>query len=309
MEATPDRQPDRLAASTLIALALHGALLLAFARLGGFAPASAPLLVAVTLESPQALPPRAAPAEIAAAPREQAAATAPRPGAAAQPGAVAQPAEPRRTTTEALRRALSSLPEDRAPAASTDSGGPVVPALPRATTPSPSNLPPFTSNADAGPPARDAPAAPSGATAPVGSELNLRELDNALSGRGNQGRAPTGGAGAQSAVGQGRAQAAAGPGDAGPQIAWEDASAPRRQLSSAEPVIPDWVKRDPVTLRLVVGFDVAPSGLVSSANIERSSGFADVDAAVLEAVRRWRFDSAGSNRTVRGSVPYVITPR
>jgi TonB family protein len=64
-----------------------------------------------------------------------------------------------------------------------------------------------------------------------------------------------------------------------------------------------------LALSVAVSFAVAPDGVVAQARVTRSSGYSDVDAAVLEAVRRWRFRAAETKRTVRGSIPYTIRAR
>jgi TonB family protein len=48
---------------------------------------------------------------------------------------------------------------------------------------------------------------------------------------------------------------------------------------------------------------------VSQPRLEKSSGYSDVDAAVVEAVRLWRFSADQSAGPIRGQVPYEIRPR
>jgi TonB family protein len=64
-----------------------------------------------------------------------------------------------------------------------------------------------------------------------------------------------------------------------------------------------------LALAVTVSFAVAPDGVIAQARVARSSGYSDVDAAVLEAVRRWRFRAAETTRTVRGTIPYTIRAR
>ncbi len=59
-------------------------------------------------------------------------------------------------------------------------------------------------------------------------------------------------------------------------------------------------------LEAVVGFVLEPTGLVSSVEIRRSSGFPEVDSAFLEAVRRYRFEPAAGS-VVKGRRRFVIT--
>jgi TonB family protein len=49
--------------------------------------------------------------------------------------------------------------------------------------------------------------------------------------------------------------------------------------------------------------------VVSTATVDRSSGYADVDSAVIDAIRRWRFTPASGGGSVKGVIPYVIKTR
>ena len=42
--------------------------------------------------------------------------------------------------------------------------------------------------------------------------------------------------------------------------------------------------------------------------VRESSGYPDVDAAVLDALRRWTFKPVQSTTTVSGRMPYLIRP-
>ena len=62
-------------------------------------------------------------------------------------------------------------------------------------------------------------------------------------------------------------------------------------------------------LQVVVSFELTPQGVLRDVKVEQGSGYSDVDAAVLEALRRWKFRPVSSARTVTGRVPYTIIPR
>jgi protein TonB len=94
-------------------------------------------------------------------------------------------------------------------------------------------------------------------------------------------------------------------------VVWDepDAAKGRDLLSAPRPTLPQWVADQGLTLSVTVSFAVAPDGVVAQARIARSSGYSDVDAAVLEAVRRWRFRAAETTQTVRGTIAYTIRAR
>ncbi len=95
-----------------------------------------------------------------------------------------------------------------------------------------------------------------------------------------------------------------------PSIEWEDARRGRTLLSSpALPVIPEWVKREGLNLSVMVSFEVTPQGHTTTLNVKQSSGYSDVDSAVLEAVRKLRFNPIADNRNVRGVIRYIISAR
>jgi TonB family protein len=136
--------------------------------------------------------------------------------------------------------------------------------------------------------------------------FDLSKLDNAL---GKEGETkPQGEAG--SAAGSGVASEAGSASGATPVITWDEAGADRTLISPITlPEIPDWVKEEGLRLRAVVSFAVTPDGHTTSLRIERSSGYADVDASVLETVRKLTFNPVKDDRPVRGRIDYLITPR
>jgi len=97
--------------------------------------------------------------------------------------------------------------------------------------------------------------------------------------------------------------------DAGmPSIVWDDASQGRVLLSSGGlPKIPEWVKREGLDLKVEVVFSVTPEGHTTSLSVRLSSGYPDVDAAVLESVRKLRFNPIQEDRYARGRISYLIS--
>ncbi|MCX7039953.1 MAG: TonB family protein [Spirochaetes bacterium] len=143
------------------------------------------------------------------------------------------------------------------------------------------------------------PAQPAKTTGAAGSPTDYGTLDKALAGS-----AKTGTTAAKSA-----ADAAADARDF--SVVWDepDAGKGRDLIDRPRPTLPKRVEDEGLTLYVTVFFAVAPNGVVAQARVARSSGYSDVDAAVLEAVRRWRFRAAETTRTVRGTIPYTIRAR
>jgi TonB family protein len=146
-----------------------------------------------------------------------------------------------------------------------------------------------------------------------GGALDLGSLDTALAGagagKGGKGAAPRGGGGTSASGGGGAAEGAGGQG--GFSISWDKPAAGRERklLAAPKPKLPAWVGTQGLTLRVVVSFSVSPEGVVSQPRLEKSSGFSDVDASVVEAVRLWRFSADQSAPLIRGRVPYEIRTR
>jgi len=76
-----------------------------------------------------------------------------------------------------------------------------------------------------------------------------------------------------------------------------------------DPVVPDWVSDQALSLIGIVAFQLSPQGFVSDVQIIESSGYTDVDTAVLEAVRRWTLKPVRSLLSVTGRIIYSIQPR
>jgi TonB family protein len=153
--------------------------------------------------------------------------------------------------------------------------------------------------------------------------LNLQMLDETL----DETKRDNGGSslrkpaetGAQGKAGPGRGTApAAGnesktrPGTASgpsgsPVISWEDASVQRSLISAAPPPdIPQWVKREGIDLKVVVSFSVTAGGQTTLVSTALSSGYSDVDSAVLDSVRKMKFNPVPGADLARGTVSYLI---
>jgi TonB family protein len=94
-----------------------------------------------------------------------------------------------------------------------------------------------------------------------------------------------------------------------PEILWDDPSQGRDPTSTPRPQIPGWVSQQGLRLQVMVSFVLTPEGVLRDVRVVRGSGYSDVDAAVLDALRRWKFPPVSSSRSVVGRVPYSIIPR
>ncbi len=92
------------------------------------------------------------------------------------------------------------------------------------------------------------------------------------------------------------------------RVVWDqpDASKGRELVSVAAPKIPKWVSTQGLLLSVTVAFVLMPDGVVSVASMTRSSGYADVDSAFMEAIRHWRFTAAQDAGSNTGLVLYLI---
>jgi len=92
------------------------------------------------------------------------------------------------------------------------------------------------------------------------------------------------------------------------RVVWDqpDANKGRTLLSRVDPKLPPWVSKQGLTLAVTVSFVVMPDGVVSVVSIDRSTGYADVDSAFKDAIRRWRFSAAKEAGPMTGLIPYVI---
>ena len=94
----------------------------------------------------------------------------------------------------------------------------------------------------------------------------------------------------------------------GSVILWDDPSQGREPTSMPQPQIPAWVSEQGLSLRVVVSFELTPQGVLREVKVEQGSGYSDVDAAVLEALRRWQFRPVSSTHSVTGRLTYTIIP-
>jgi len=161
-----------------------------------------------------------------------------------------------------------------------------------------------SSGAASAPPARGEGVLVSGQTnQSAGGSLDLGALDKALAG------AKTG---AQTTGQTGSKPQAAITGKIGdPKIIWDkpEAAKNRKPNFALSPKLPAWVATSGLTFKLTVSFTVSPEGVVSLAKINTSTGYADVDAAILEALWKWRFNSDSASGPIKGVAPIVIQPQ
>ncbi len=143
------------------------------------------------------------------------------------------------------------------------------------------------------------------------SVLDLRQLDSGLSGQGSGSGTDNGTrAGGPAAQPGADSQAdAAQEGREGIVILWDNPAEGREPTDMPRPNLPDWVSEQGLRLQVVVSFELTPPGVLRDVKIERSSGYSEVDAAVQEALRRWRFRPVSSDTNVSGRVTYTIIPR
>jgi TonB family protein len=158
--------------------------------------------------------------------------------------------------------------------------------------------------------------------------LDLRKLDQAIAGRGagapgaagassgsatgGTGAGPAGGKAGQGGTATSQGRAGGGGGGAGGagdyRVVWDqpDAGKERVLLSRPDPKLPSWVSKQGLTLSVTASFVLMSDGVVSVVSMARSSGYADVDSAFIDAIRRWRFTAAKGAGPVSGLIPYVI---
>ena len=95
------------------------------------------------------------------------------------------------------------------------------------------------------------------------------------------------------------------PGDSDIVITWEDAQS-RVAVFQANPVLPDWVSTQGQSLRVVVSFTLVPQGFLINITLRESCGYTEVDTAVINAIRNWRYKAVNSTTNISGSVTYFI---
>ena len=150
-------------------------------------------------------------------------------------------------------------------------------------------------------------------------KLDLSQLDKSLAGRGSTGAGkPGAGAGSGAAASSGSSGGAAsggagsGAGTGGGQgysVSWEGAGAGQgRKLLPPVilPKVPAWVGAQGLTLRVAMSFSVLPDGTVTAVSTQRSSGYADIDSAVVDALRQWRYSPSAGALLAKGTVSFDI---
>ncbi len=94
------------------------------------------------------------------------------------------------------------------------------------------------------------------------------------------------------------------------KIEWESSRGIRRVVKfGPKPVVPEWVKTEGLKLTTTVVFKVNPDGNVFDVKVVKSSGFSEIDAEIVESVRKIVFEPIKSNRIDVAKVTYVILPR
>ncbi|MBN2532298.1 MAG: TonB family protein [Spirochaetales bacterium] len=138
---------------------------------------------------------------------------------------------------------------------------------------------------------------------PALEEDNLAELDRLLE-EGSSGKTDPDKEGSTD-TGKTKKDDATSEESGGPHIEWED-SRDRKPVTTFEPVIPDWVSRQGLKLRVKVSFLLTPDGFLTSLSVMESSGHTDVDNSIIEALRKWRFPPVSGTKNIRGEITYVI---
>jgi TonB family protein len=154
--------------------------------------------------------------------------------------------------------------------------------------------------------------------------LDLSKLDKALAAGAGKSAGTGGSESPGSAAGTGGSRTsgsgAGGPGSGGStgtggghsySVVWGSSGSGngRTLVSTSAPNIPPWVSAQGLTLKVSVSFTVLADGVIGGTVIQQSSGYADVDASVIDAIRRWRFTPADGAAPAKGIIPYVIRAR
>jgi TonB family protein len=334
--AARDPVRDRLLTSVLLAVLLHALAFVALELLVKFAPQRqveyrGPLFVQLEEQPVVQQARQAAPAAAALGPSGQAA-----PLAVAAPAVAAEtpPPLPSGPPLRAAGETASARPATKAPSAGPSaspfrmegaSAGAASPA--QQAQPRPAGQGVQTPSAEPTLPASGVPGA--GAVSPQGPPLRavapgsesqapsvpLEAVDRALAGRplvsggqraGTSGTPAAGGGtlpGAQTGTGQGELARE------GISILLPESARGREPTFTPRPMIPKWVSNAGLTLTVEIAFVLTPQGVLHSVRTVKSSGHSDVDSAVLDAVRRWKFQPGGQKGLeVNGTVGYLIVP-
>ena len=304
---------QRLTVSVLLAVLLHAAILLLVQLFLLLAPErmppySGPLVVTIepsavtpVLPRTQERPPQPEPQPV---PQER----PPQPSVARQP---APPPASRTQPAPATRTAPrpSAAPPPAEPAPEPRGTRQVVPAEPLGTLPplAPDESTPYVPQTYTEPLPDQGPIAAAPSQEARRPLLDTSRLDSAIAQPGAApGTTPTT---APPTSRPGTVPGTAASGIEGFQIDWRDPREGREVVQSEQPVIPSWVSQQGLTLQVVVSFALKPSGILDDIRRVRSSGYPDVDSAVISALRRWRFSASPGAPDVRGEVTYRIIAR
>ena len=141
------------------------------------------------------------------------------------------------------------------------------------------------------------------------SVLDLRSLDSSLTqsdDAGTRSGTQEGGPAAQPTTG---AQSTSAQEGRDYNIQWDDPSQGRDPTQKQNPKIPAWVKELGQRLQVVVSFELTAQGVLRNVKVVQGSGYSEVDVAVQDALRGWRFQPvAFTTRTVTGRITYTIIP-
>jgi TonB family protein len=95
----------------------------------------------------------------------------------------------------------------------------------------------------------------------------------------------------------------------GPEIFFDKPSEARKVLEMPTPVIPESVSKEGRRLKVVVAFVLTPQGVLEDLRVKQGSGHSELDKAVEDALRHWRFVAVSGGGNVTGRVTFVIVPR
>jgi len=153
-----------------------------------------------------------------------------------------------------------------------------------------------------------------GGTGQSGGALDLGTLDKALASSGSggggsrTGAASGSSAGSSGSGGPGSAggSAASGGGGGGSGSGWGAAGTGRRMVVTVNPQLPKWVSVEGLPMTVKVSFTILSDGTVAAVSVFGSSGYADVDNAVLDALRKCRFNAVAEGPPAKGTIPYLV---
>ena len=93
------------------------------------------------------------------------------------------------------------------------------------------------------------------------------------------------------------------------KVIWERPGIKRKVISyGPKPDIPEWVKKEGLKLEITLLFNVDPEGHVLGFKVLESSGYTEIDALMMESVRRIVFEPIPVDRIDRARITYIILP-